>query len=69
MNRQHAPRLNGVQHPLRAILRGIAQVEVHAEARGGLGLRGEGVEKLLGKNHLGFGQILLKRLSGHANRA
>ena len=39
VNRQHASRLDSVEHPLGVVLRGVAQVKVNAEAWGGLGLR------------------------------
>ena len=40
MDGDHRSRLNGVEHPLGGVVRGIAEVKVLAEAGGGLGLGG-----------------------------
>ena len=44
MDGKHRSRLDGIQHPLGLILRRIPQVQVHPEARGCLGLGGQGME-------------------------
>ena len=52
MDRHRRPRLDGIQHPLRLVFRAIAEVQIHAEAGRGFGLGGEGLEDLLGDNHV-----------------
>ena len=44
MDGKHRPRLYGIQHALGLILRRITQIQVHPEARGCLGLGGQGIE-------------------------
>ena len=51
MDGEHRPRLDGIQHALGLILRRIAQVKVHPEARGCLGLGGQGIEGMLVDDH------------------
>ena len=51
MDGQHRPRLDGIEHPLRLILRRIPQVQVHPETRRCLGLGGQGIEGMLVYDH------------------
>ena len=51
MDGNHAARLNRIQHALRGVINRVAQVEVHTQARGALGLGGQGVEESLGDFH------------------
>ena len=44
MDGQHRPRLQRIQHPLRAVGRRVPEIQVHPPARRGLRLGGEGVE-------------------------
>ena len=45
MNRHHRVGLQSVEHPLALVFRGVAQVEVHPQARGGFGLSRQRVEE------------------------
>ena len=51
MDGQHRPRLDGIEHPLRLILRRIPQVQVHPKTRRCLGLGGQGIEGMLVDDH------------------
>lgn len=63
MDGQHRPRLDGIEHPLRLILRRIPQVQVHPETRRCLGLGGQGIEGMLVDNYvLHLPGLLLNRL-------
>ena len=50
MDRQNGSGLQGIEHPLRLIVRRVAEVEVHSEPGRGLGLGGEIIEELLVDN-------------------
>ena len=45
------PRLNGIQHPLRTVLRRIPEVEVHPQPRRRLRLGSKGIEGGVGDFH------------------
>ena len=53
VNREHRAGLQCVEDALAVVVRGVAQVIVLAEARGGAGLGGEGVEEGGIENHGG----------------
>ena len=52
MDGHHRAGLQGVQHALALVGRGVTQVEVHPQARGGFGLSSQGVEEFLINQHL-----------------
>lgn len=52
VDRQLCPGLQRIQHPLRIILRRVAQVVVHPQAGRSLCLRGEGVKELRVYHHV-----------------
>ena len=47
MNGHHISGFNGIEHPLRLVFRGIAEVEVNPQPRRGFGLGCEGIENKL----------------------
>ena len=51
MDGQRRAGFQRVEHPLRLIVRPVAQVKIHPKPRRGLCLRGEIVEELLGDEH------------------
>lgn len=51
MDRHHRPRLDRIQHPLRAVLRRIPQVQVHPQTGRGLSPGSEVVKDLRGDDH------------------
>ena len=52
MDGHHRARLQGVEHTLALVGGGVTQVEVHPQARRGLGLSGQGIEELLVNKHV-----------------
>ena len=52
VNGQRSAGLNGVEHPLRLVLRGIAKVQIHPQPRRGLRLRGQIVQYSLCNLHI-----------------
>ena len=59
MDGQHRSRLDGVQHPLGLVGRGVAQVQVHPQARGVLRPRRQFVQGLLVNNHMPLLLVLI----------
>ena len=51
MDGHHRARLQGVEHTLALVGGGVAQVEVHPQTRGGLGLSGQFVKEMFIKLH------------------
>ena len=52
MDGHHRAGLQGVEHTLALVGRGVAQVEVHPQPRRGLGLSSQGIEEFLINQHL-----------------
>ncbi len=52
MDGQRRARFQRVEHPLRLIVRPVAQVKIHPQPRRSLRLGGEIVEELLGNEHI-----------------
>ena len=52
MDRQRRPRLDGIEHPLGLVGRGVAQVQIHPQPRRRLRLGGQRVKYVLVDNHI-----------------
>ena len=57
MRLYHSPRFDRIQHPLAPIFSAIAQIVVHAEARGRFRLGGENIEESIIYYHSLFGSL------------
>ena len=65
MNRHHSPRLQSIEHPLRAIGRRIPQIQIHPQPRRSLSLSAKLVQNLFVNDHIKFyGPIQTKEASG-----